>query len=98
MKPVYLSIRKEETGKRIGEMIEERGLTVKDIQEGLGFESSQAIYKWISGKSLPSLDNILIHSKLLHTSIEDIHVLDGDTVLLNHKDSPSEEKLPQLPY
>ena len=45
MKPVYLSIRKEETGKRIGEMIEERGLTVKDIQEGLGFESSQAIYK-----------------------------------------------------
>lgn len=81
MAPVYLSIQKEETGKRIGEMIRSQGLTVKDIQEGMGFESSQAVYKWLSGKSLPSLDNILILSKLLHTSIEEILVVDGDFFL-----------------
>ena len=39
-------------------------------------------YKWISGRSLPSLDNFVILSKILHTSIEDILVIDGDIVHL----------------
>ena len=47
----------------------------------MGFENPQAIYKWISGKSLPSLDNFLILSRLLHASIEDILVVDGDIVM-----------------
>lgn len=46
----------------------------------LQFYTSQAIYKWISGKSLPSLDNFIILSRLLHTIIEDILVIDGDIV------------------
>ena len=46
-----------------------------------GFENPQAVYKWISGKSLPSLDNFLILSRLLHASIEDILVVDGDIVM-----------------
>ena len=46
----------------------------------MGFENPQAIYKWISGKSLPSLDNFIILSRLLHASIEDILVVDGDIV------------------
>ncbi|WP_370818224.1 helix-turn-helix domain-containing protein [Roseburia intestinalis] len=45
-------------------------------------ENPQAVYKWISGKSLPSLDNFIILSRLLHTSIEDILVIDGDIVRL----------------
>ncbi len=32
----------------------------------------------VSGKSLPSLDNFVILSRLLHTSIENILVIDGD--------------------
>ena len=36
----------------------------------------------ISGRSLPSLDNFVILSRLLHTSIEDILVIDGDIVRL----------------
>ena len=51
-------------------------------QEEMELESPQAIYKWISGKSLPSLDNFVILSKILHTSIEDILVVDGDVVRL----------------
>ena len=34
-----------------------------------------------TGKSLPSLDNFLILSRLLHASIEDILVVDGDIVM-----------------
>ena len=50
----------------------------REIQGAFGFENPQAIYKWIAGKSLPSLDNFIILSRLLHTSIENILVIDGD--------------------
>ena len=89
MKPMYLSIRQNETGNNIRKLLSENGYTVKDVQNAMGFENPQAVYKWISGKSLPSLDNIVILSRLLHTSIEDILVIDGDIVylleLLNHR-------------
>ena len=80
---MYLSIRQEATGKRIKELLRDNGYSVKDIQEVMGFENPQAVYKWLSGKSLPSLDNLLILSKLLHTSIEDILVVDGDIVIIS---------------
>ena len=80
MKPIYLSIQQQATGNRIRELLLENGYSVKDIQEVMGFENPQAVYKWISGRSLPSLDNFLILSKVLHTSIEDILVIDGDIV------------------
>ncbi len=82
MEPIYLSIKQQETGNRIKELLKENGYTVKDIQQLMGFENPQAVYKWISGRSLPSLDNFLILSKVLHTSIEDILVIDGDVVIL----------------
>lgn len=81
MEPVYLSIEQKATGNRIRELLKENGYTVKDIQKAMGFENPQAVYKWISGRSLPSLDNFLILSKILHTSIEDILVVDGDIVV-----------------
>ncbi len=55
---------------------------LQDVQNAMGFENPQAIYKWLSGRSLPSLDNYVILSRLLHTSMEDILVIDGDIVLL----------------
>ena len=80
MEPMYLSIQQKETGMQIKKLLTENGYTVKDIQSAMGFENPQAIYKWISGRSLPSLDNFVILSKILHTSIEDILVVDGDIV------------------
>lgn len=82
MQPVYLSIQQKATGERIRELLKKNGYTVKDIQKFMGFENPQAIYKWILGRSLPSIDNFLILSKVLHTSIEDILVVDGDVVRL----------------
>lgn len=82
MEPMYLSIQQKETGKQIKKLLMENGYTVKDVQNAMGFENPQAIYKWIFGRSLPSLDNFVILSRLLHTSIEDILVVDGDVVRL----------------
>ena len=81
MEPMYLAIQQKETGKQIKKLLMENGYTVKDVQNAMGFENPQAIYKWISGRSLPSLDNFVILSRLLHTSIEDILVVDGDIVM-----------------
>ena len=88
MEPMYLSIRQKETGKQIKKLLAENGYTVKDVQNVMGFENPQAIYKWLSGKSLPSLDNFVILSRLLHKGIEDILVVDGDVLflaVLNHR-------------
>lgn len=82
MKPVYLSILQKETGAHIKTLLKEKGYTVKDIQEAMGFEYPQAIYKWLSGDSLPTLDNFVILSRVLNTRIEDILVIDEDIVRL----------------
>ena len=73
--------------------IPESGYTVRDIQNAMGFENPQAVYKWISGKCLPSLDNFLILSRLLNTSIEDILVIDGDIPRFRSKYREIRERL-----
>ena len=78
MEPIYLSIQPVETGKRIKQLLSEQNYTIREIQGAFGFENPQAIYKWIAGKSLPSLDNFIILSRLLHTSIENIHKVIDD--------------------
>ena len=82
MIPIYLSIQQQETGENIRRLLKTNGYTVKDVQEVMGFENPQAVYKWLSGKSLPSLENLLILSKLLNISIENILVLDEDINIL----------------
>lgn len=83
MEPMYVSIQQKETGSRIKRLLKENGYTVKDVQGAMGFENPQAVYKWLAGRSLPSIDNFIILSRLLlHTSIEDILVIDGDIVRL----------------
>ena len=82
LEQMYLSIKQGETGRKIKKLLFENGYTVKDVQSARGFENPQSIYKWISGKSLPSLDNFIILSRLLHTSIEDILVIDVDIICL----------------
>lgn len=82
MKPIYLSIQQQETGENIRRLLKTNGYTVKDVQEVMGFENPQAVYKWLSGKSLPSLENLLILSKLLNIGIENILVIDEDINIL----------------
>ena len=55
---------------------------MRDVQSLMGFNNPQAIYKWLSGKSLPSIDNFVILSRLLHISIDNLLVVDGEVVVL----------------
>lgn len=51
-------------------------LSVKEIQEVFGFESPQAIYKWIHGRNLPTVDNLIILAEIFGVSVDDILSID----------------------
>ena len=62
----------EETGKNIKRLRNERGISVKELQEILGFDNPQAIYNWERGRNMPSIDNLLILSQIFEVSINTI--------------------------
>ena len=62
------------TGRNIMRLRLEQGLTVRDVQVFFGFEEPQAIYKWQSGKSLPTVDNLYALSALLDVRMDEILV------------------------
>ena len=64
------------TGANINSLRKKANMTVRDIQKIFGFATPQAIYKWIHGKSLPNIDNLLILADVFDVSIEDILSVD----------------------
>lgn len=62
------------TGRRIKEIREQRGITVKELQEYLGFNTPVAIYKWQRGESLPSIDNAYAMSYFFRVSMNELLV------------------------
>lgn len=60
------------TGANIEKLRTHAGISVREIQELMGFSGTQAIYKWQRGESLPTLDNIVALSFILNVSIEEI--------------------------
>lgn len=61
-----------ETGININDLRMSAGLSVKDIQNVFGFSTPQAVYKWIRGDSIPSVDNLVVLAKVLGVTINDI--------------------------
>ena len=51
------------------------GLTVRDMQMAFGFSTPQAIYKWIHGTALPSIDNLVILADMLNVTMDEIVVV-----------------------
>ncbi|MBR4461248.1 MAG: helix-turn-helix transcriptional regulator [Erysipelotrichaceae bacterium] len=62
------------TGNNITRLRKEKGISIKQIQETMGFNTPQAIFKWQRGESMPTLDNIVVLSELFNTTIEEIVV------------------------
>ena len=60
------------TGANIKALIKNKGLKVADIQTIFGFNTPQAIFKWMRGDALPSIDNIVILAHILDVTIDKI--------------------------
>ena len=67
-----------ETGKNIKRIREASGISVRDIQNILGFTNPQAIYKWQNGECLPTIDNLVILAAVLGVTVDEILVTDDD--------------------
>ena len=71
---VYPVIDLTATGAHLKELLEKRGVTVQDIQEAMGLASPQAVYRWLCGSNLPSVDNLFALSRYLNVQMEDVLV------------------------
>ena len=60
------------TGANIRKLREQRGLTVKDVQQFFGFEMPQAVYRWEAGINLPTVDNLYLLAGFFGIKIDDI--------------------------
>lgn len=61
------------TGERIQQLRIERGLTAKQITDALGL-IPQTYYKWVWGKSVPSVDSLIGLADIFGVKVDDIIV------------------------
>ncbi len=63
------------TGENIRRLREERGLSIRDIQQYLGLEEPNALYQWQKGHCLPTVDHLCALSALFDVTMNEILVL-----------------------
>ncbi len=62
------------TAKRLDELRIERNLSIKDIQNHFNFYTPQAVYKWMNGQALPTIDNLVILADLFKVTVDEMLV------------------------
>ncbi len=67
----YCKIDPVKTGEKIKSYIGRSNIQIKDLARMMSV-SQQAIYKWICGESLPSLENIVLLSSILSVPLDDL--------------------------
>ena len=82
---MFPMLNKEKTGKRLSELFQLQGITVKQVQEYLGLSCVQSVYHWLEGNSIPSVDNLYALSELLAVPI--------DAMLCGNRKNVRESKL-----
>jgi len=72
LKNEFPTIDKDKTGSRIRMYMNMRRLTVEDVREYLHLGTVQSVYHWMSGISLPSIDNLYALSVLLDVPVDQL--------------------------
>ena len=60
------------TGTHIKELMDAHEVTVQDVQKAMGLAAPQAVYRWLKGSNMPSVDNLYALSRYLNTSMDDM--------------------------
>ena len=63
------------TGQNITKLRQQKGLSVKDLQDIFGFATPQAIYKWQHGTAIPTVDNLVVLAAVFGVAVDDILVV-----------------------
>lgn len=72
MKNPNVTLDLELSGEKICTAIKESGYSVKEIQYMLYLECPNPIYRWMRGKTLPSIENLYRLSLILNMPMEDL--------------------------
>jgi transcriptional regulator with XRE-family HTH domain len=64
------------TGRNIDRLRIAAGMSVKDMQMVFGFATPQAIYKWIHGTAMPTIDNMVILASMFDVTVDEIIAVD----------------------
>lgn len=83
-------IDRKRTGIRLRRIMDERGLSVKDVQQYLELGSVQSVYHWLNGLSMPTIDNLYALSELFQMPIDDLVCGNRDNVLAYKSESQCE--------
>ena len=67
---IYPTIDMKATGRRIRRIMNQRKLSVKDVQKYLNLSSVQSIYHWLHGQSMPTIDNLYALSELFQLPVD----------------------------
>lgn len=62
------------TGAHIKALMTAREVTVQDVQNAMGLASPQAVYRWLCGSNLPSVDNLYALSRFLDVPMNNVIV------------------------
>lgn len=60
------------TGQNIDRLMKQHQISVRTMQTYYGFDTPRAIYKWLRGEHLPSVDHLFALSRLLRVPMQDI--------------------------
>lgn len=74
MQEIKKHIHVSKTGYNLCRLLDDRNISVKDIANSLNI-SQVAVYKWLSGTSLPTLEHFFQISQILNIPIDEIIVV-----------------------
>jgi transcriptional regulator with XRE-family HTH domain len=63
------------TGANIKNLMKKNGMTVRSLQDIFEAPYPQAIYNWLSGKNMPSIDNLVILAEVFGVPVDEIVVV-----------------------
>lgn len=63
------------TGNNIKQIIKSKGLKVSDVQAKCGFNTPQAVFKWMRGDCVPTIDNLIILADMFGVPIDQIIIV-----------------------
>ncbi len=69
LKPV---IDLKKTGEKIKSLRKSNGFSVQEVKDIFGFDYPQAVYAWEQGRNVPTIDNLLVLSRLFKVPVEEI--------------------------
>lgn len=71
---MYPTINMKATAIRLRQIMKQQKITAKDIQKYLNLSCVQSVYHWLSGRNLPTIDNLYALSGLFQMPMDDLVV------------------------